>query len=84
MNLGNIGVIEVVIVLILGLILTAILVGSVGVIIWAVRQVGKGSTRGSTQSADTAKALVIAQERYAKGEITREEYQQIMSDIKKT
>ena len=69
--------------MILGLIITiAVIVGLVFLIVWAVRRANSNpqpvSQVGSSQSAKD-----IAQARYAKGEITRDEYQQILSDLSK-
>ena len=60
--------------------MAAVLVGLVFLIIWAVRRTGSNSTQGSNLQAPSAKE--IAQIRYARGEINREEYQQILSDLK--
>ena len=59
--------------------MAAVLVGLVLLIIWAVRRVGSNSPQGSSLQAPSAKE--IAQMRYARGEINREEYQQIFSDL---
>ena len=46
--------------------------GFVGLIIWAVSRLGKGGG-----SAGKDEPLNIAKERYARGEITKEEFEQI-------
>ena len=43
--------------------------------VWGVRQVTGHST------ADTKKALDIAKERYARGEISKEEFEQLKRDL---
>ena len=48
----------------------------IGVVIWAVTQFTRGG-RG-----DGSRALDIAQERYARGEISREEFEQIRRDLR--
>ena len=65
--------------MILGLVIfVAVVVGIVLLVVWAVR---KGS--GSNKLAATGElAQDIAKMRYARGEITREEYQQLLSDLK--
>ncbi|MCX7624477.1 MAG: SHOCT domain-containing protein [Thermomicrobium sp.] len=54
-----------------------ILVGIVLLVVWIVRQLAhrEGPTGG------TSRALEILQERYARGEITREQYEQMRRDI---
>ncbi len=55
-----------------------ILLVGIGLLIWwAVRQfmVPRGTTRGQDQ------ALEVLKERYAKGEITQEEYERMKKDI---
>lgn len=44
-------------------------------VIWAVRQVGASAGGRSTR------ALEVLQERYARGEITREQYEQMRRDL---
>ena len=62
----------------------AVLVGLVLLIVWAVRRTGGSSPQGSALQSSAPQgptAKDIAQMRYAKGEINREEYQQIISDL---
>jgi putative membrane protein len=70
---------------IINLVLTiGILIGLVVLVIWAVRRLTntlKG-TFFSTNPSGVATARDILQARYARGEITREEYQQILDDIR--
>jgi len=61
--------------MILGMLL---IVGIVLLIVWLIRQSGTGSTR-SIDRGETA--LVILKKRYAKGEISKEEYERMKSDI---
>jgi putative membrane protein len=68
--------------MILGLVIAiAVLIGLVLLIVWAVRRIGGNSTVSGTQIVGSQSAKDIAQARYAKGEITRDEYQQIMTDL---
>lgn len=52
----------------------------IAAIVWAVTRLGR---RGGSSSGETGKgkALDIAKERYAKGEISREEFEQIKKDL---
>ncbi len=54
----------------------AIIVGIVILIIWAVRRFSGGVNSSGGQTARD-----ILQVRYAKGEITREQYQQMLKDL---
>jgi len=58
-----------------GLIGIAILIGVVLLIIWAIRRLSAPAASVATDPKEIAKA------RYAKGEISREEYQQILTDL---
>ena len=70
--------------MILGLIITiAVLIGIVLLIVWAVKRMGGNSTSNIAPASGTPTAREVAQARYAKGEINREEYQQILSDFGK-
>ena len=69
--------------MILGLVITAaVLIGLVLLVVWAVRRTGSSANVSLNQTSGNQSAKDIAQARYAKGEITREEYQQIISDLK--
>jgi len=62
----------------------AILVGLIVLVIWAVRRLSYGSPTSSHNFAarpGQSTAREILQMRYAHGEITREQYQQMLSDI---
>ncbi len=59
----------------------AVLIGLIYLIVWAVRRTNGNSTQSGTQAPLSQSAKDIAQARYAKGEITRDEYQKILSDL---
>jgi putative membrane protein len=63
----------------------AVLIGVVMLVIWAVRRITNnqpGSNLSSSQpGSGLATARNIVQTRYARGEISREEYQQMLEDI---
>jgi putative membrane protein len=71
----------------IGLLLNlAVIVGIVVLVIWAVsRFSSNGQTSGlfgqQNNRASQATPREIAEERYAQGEITREQYQQMLSDL---
>jgi len=53
--------------------------GIIALIVWAISRLTRG---GGSTSADTRhSALDIAKERYARGEITREQLEQIKKDL---
>jgi putative membrane protein len=56
-----------------------ILIGLVLLIIWLIRQFTQASGAGGRSG--TNRALEILQERYARGEITREEYEAMRRDL---
>ena len=58
----------------------AIIVGIVVLAVWAVKRFSAGSTN-SGQTSSSQSPREILQERYARGEITREQYQQTLSDL---
>lgn len=66
------GVLGIVAMVFRGLIGVAVLIGIVLLIIWAIRRLS------APTAADPKE---IAKARYAKGEISREEYQQILTDL---
>ncbi len=51
----------------------------VGFIVWLIVRLTKSGTGGSTEKKRTA--IDIARERYAKGEITKEQFDQIKKDL---
>lgn len=57
----------------------AVLGGLVWFVVWAVRKSGSGNNNSYAQSAPSAKE--IAQMRYARGEINREQYQQLLEEL---
>jgi putative membrane protein len=68
--------------MILGLVVTiAVIVGLVYLVVWAVRRMSGNSAQSGSLNMPGQSARDIAQARYAKGEINREEYQQVLSDI---
>ena len=54
----------------------AIIVGIVIPIVWAIKRFTNGSVSSGTQAPRE-----ILQARYARGEITRDQYQQILQDL---
>ncbi len=68
--------------MIIGMILTvAVVVGIIVLIVWAIRRMNSTSTGGSMQNPNAPSAKEIAQARYARGEINRDEYQRILADL---
>jgi putative membrane protein len=58
----------------------AIIVGIVVLAVWAVKRFSAGSTNwGQTSSSQSPREILQA--RYARGELTREQYQQMLSDL---
>lgn len=80
-GLGTFGLIG----MILNLVITiGVMVGIVLLIVWLVRKVGAGNgqaTWARQQSDAPASPRDILQIRYARGEITREQYQQMLADL---
>lgn len=77
--------------MIIGLVFALVLLaGFVVLVVFAVRRMSRpfphhmyGNGQPMSPMVGGAAAKEIAQARYAKGEITREEYQQIVSDLEK-
>ena len=68
--------------MILGSIISIVmLIGLVLLVVWAVRRMSGSTPRPGAPAPAGQSARDIAQVRYAKGEITREEYQQILKDL---
>ncbi len=62
------------------LILAGIIIGSILLVIWAIRRIQlTGITSTSSNGNLTAKQILQA--RFARGEITREQYELILNDI---
>lgn len=55
----------------------AILIGIVALIIWTVNRFASGSRQSNANQSPRE----ILQTRYARGEITREQYQQMLTDL---
>ena len=65
----------------IGLILNIlIIVGIVWLIVWAVRRFTSGSARWNLGSASQSPREIL-QVRYARGEITRDQYQEMLKDL---
>ena len=65
----------------IGLIINvAIIVGIVVLVVWAVKRFTGGASN-LNQSSGNQSPREILQVRYARGEITREQYQQMLSDL---
>lgn len=65
----------------LGLIFNlAIIIGIVILIVWAVKRF-TGGTSNLNQLSGSQSPREILQARYARGELTRDQYQQILSDL---
>lgn len=69
---------------IINLVITlGVIVGIVILVIWAVRRLTSGQgqvwSSGTVQGQSTAREIL--QTRYARGEITRDEYQQMLADL---
>jgi len=68
--------------MILNLVITiGVIIGLVLLVVWAVRRMSGNPIQPVIQNPSGQSAKDIAQVRYAKGEISREEYQQILSDL---
>jgi putative membrane protein len=58
----------------------AILVGIVLLVVWAVKRFTNSPTNGNQASGNQSPREIL-QARYARGEITRDQYQQILQDL---
>ncbi|MBM3143825.1 MAG: hypothetical protein FJ010_02415 [Chloroflexi bacterium] len=66
--------------MILNLVLTvAVIVGIVWLLIWLVRRVGAGGSPNTNAGGQSPREIVQA--RYARGEITREQYLALLEDL---
>jgi len=57
----------------------ALIIGLVFLVIWIVKQLNNNNSGRTLYNAPSA--VEIAKERYAKGEITREEFQKLLVDL---
>ena len=57
----------------------AVIVGIVWLVVWAVKRFTSGTT--FTPGSGTQTPREILQARYARGELTREQYQQMLQDL---
>ena len=57
-----------------------ILVGIVMLIVWAVKRFSSGASNWNQPSGNQSPREIL-QARYARGEITREQYQQMLNDL---
>jgi len=76
--MGGIMLIRLILVLVITL---GVIVGLVILLVWVVRRMSGTNYSPVSNNLSGQSAKDIAQVRYAKGEITREEYQQILSDL---
>lgn len=74
---GSLGWIGMIIKLVLSI---GVIIGLVFLVIWIVKQLSNNNLGRSLVNAAPS-AVEIAKERYAKGEITREEYQKLLVDL---
>ena len=77
----NIGIPELLLLVFCGLAALGLLAGGVVLIVWLVRRANKAFSESTQAPGSPAAALTLAQGRYARGEITREQYQQIVEDL---
>lgn len=55
----------------------------IGLVVWAIsRLAGDGWARGERRGNDGRSPLDIAKERYARGEITQEQFQRLREDLR--
>jgi putative membrane protein len=67
--------------MIIGMILMVVFWGGViALIVWAITKVVRGQNSGAGVGSARS-ALDIAKERYARGEITKEQYEQLKKDL---
>ena len=75
---GNFGWIEMILILVITI---GVIIGLVLLVVWAVRRMSGNSAQPGSPNMTGQSAKDIAQARYAKGEISRDEYQHILSDL---
>ena len=77
---GGMGVVG----MILGsIVMIGVVVGVILLIVWAARRSNETSNQTNSLAPTNESAKEIVQARYAKGEITRDEYQQMLADLGK-
>lgn len=65
------------------IVIAGVIIGFVILAIWAIRRAGKSSGDSTVdQESGTPSPREIARLRYARGEINREQYQELLSDLK--
>jgi putative membrane protein len=74
---GSLGWIGMIIKLVLSI---GVIIGLVFLVIWIVKQLSNNNL-GRSLNIAAPSAVEIAKERYAKGEIAREEYQKLLADL---
>jgi putative membrane protein len=79
MGFGSFGVIG----MILALVITVgVIIGVVLLVVWAVRRLSAGGAAGTAvHISGTPTAKEILQNRYASGELSREQYKEMLSDL---
>jgi putative membrane protein len=68
------GYIELLMILLLGVVFVLLVIGAIAAVVWLVRRGGA--------AGDGAGALRILRERYARGELSREEYERMRDDLR--
>ena len=63
------------------IIVLALIVGLILLIVWAIRRVNGTHTPSASTNMPAQSAKEILKIRYAKGEVTQEEYQKMLSDL---
>lgn len=75
-GLGNLGWIGMIVSLVLNL---AVVIGIVVLVVWAIRRFSAPAAARLTPTGSAAQEILQA--RYARGEITREQYQEMLADL---
>ncbi len=79
----GLGIWEIVIVIVVALVILACIIGAIFLMVWAFRRSGGAAITPGANPSSGSTPLQIAQERYARGEVNRDEYMQIVSDLQK-
>jgi putative membrane protein len=61
-----------------GILMIIFWIGVIWLVVWGIRKIARGS---EGKSSGTRSALDIARERYARGEITKEQFEQYKKDL---